>query len=51
MVSPSDKAALQDAPIEEMEFDSAETVELESLAERTLKGGISWEDLKAELGL
>ena len=48
MVSPLDEAALRDAPIEEMEFDAAETVELESLAERTLKSGISWEYLKAE---
>ena len=51
MVSPSDEAALQDAPIEEIEFDAAETEELDKLAEETRKGGISWEDLKAELGL
>ena len=50
MVSPSNEAALQDAPIEEIEFD-AETKELDKLAERTRKGGISWEDLKEELGL
>ena len=51
MVSPSDKAALQDAPIEEMGFDAAETKGMDKLAEETRKGGISWEDLKAELGL
>ena len=51
MVSPSDKPALQDAPIEEMGFDAAETEELDKLAEETRKWGISWEDLKAELGL
>jgi len=34
-----------------MEFDAAETVELDKLAEITRKCGISWEDLKAELGL
>jgi hypothetical protein len=34
-----------------MEFDAAETEELDRLAERTRKCGISWEDLKAELRL
>ena len=51
MVSTSDKAAVPDASIEKMEFDAAETKELDKLAERTRKGGVSWEDLKAELGL
>jgi hypothetical protein len=51
MVNSSDKAALPDAPIEEIEFDAAETKELDRLAERTRKCGISWEDLKAELRL
>ena len=51
MVSPSDKPALQDAAIEEMKFDAAETEELDKLAEETRKYGISWEDLKPELGL
>ena len=51
MVSISDKAALRDASIEEIEFDAAETEELDRMAERTRKSGISWEDLKAELGL
>lgn len=51
MVSTSDKAALRDAPIEDIEFDAAETEELDKLAERTRKCGISWEDLKAVLGL
>ncbi len=51
MVNPSVKPALQDAPIEEIEFDAAETEELDKLAEDTRKCGIPWEDLKAELGL
>jgi hypothetical protein len=51
MVSPSDETALWNALIEEMEFDAAETEKLDRLAERTLKCGISWEDLKSELGL
>jgi hypothetical protein len=51
MVSISDKAAVPDASIEEMEFDAAETKELDKLAERTRKSGIPWEDLKAELRL
>ena len=51
MVSPPDEPALQDASIEEIEFDAAETKELDKLAETTRKCGISWEDLKAELGL
>ncbi|MGB7570465.1 MAG: hypothetical protein WBL87_01775 [Methanothrix sp.] len=51
MVSSSDKAALPDAPIEDIEFDAAETKELDKLAERARKCGISWEDLKAESGL
>jgi len=41
MVYSSDKAALRDASIEEMEFDAAETKELDKLAERTRKCGIS----------
>jgi hypothetical protein len=51
MVSPLDDAVLWDASIEEIEFDAAETEELDRLAERTRKCGISWEDLKSELGL
>jgi hypothetical protein len=51
MVSSSDKALLRDTSIEEMEFDTAEAEELDKLAEETRKCGISWEDLKAELGL
>ena len=51
MVSPLDESALQDAPIEEIEFDAAEIEDLDKLAEETRKCGISWEDLKAELGL
>ena len=49
MVSPLDEAALQDAPIEEIEFDAAETEELDRMAERTRKSGISWEDLRIGL--
>ena len=41
MVSPSDEPALHDAPIEEIEFDDAETKELDKLAERTCKSGIA----------
>jgi len=41
MVYSSDIAALRDASIEEMEFDAAETKELDKLAERTRKCGIS----------
>jgi hypothetical protein len=51
MVYFSNKAALSDAPIENMEFDAAETKELDKLAERTRKSGVPWEVLKAELGL
>jgi len=51
MVYSSDKAALPDASIEEIEFDAEETKERDRLAEITRKCGISWEDLKAELGL
>ena len=51
MVYSSDTAALPDASIEEIEFDAAETKDLDKLAEETRKCGISWEDLKAELGL
>jgi hypothetical protein len=51
MVSISDKAALSNASIEDIVFDAAETKELDKLAERARKCGISWEDLKAELRL
>ena len=51
MVNASDKVALQDALIEEIEFNAAEIEELDKLAEETRKRGIFWEDLKAELGL
>ncbi len=45
------KATLQDAAIEEIGLEACETEELDKLAEETRKCGISWEDLKAELGL
>jgi len=51
MASVSEKAVLRDAPIKEIELDAKEIKELDELAERTRKCGISWEDLKAELGL
>jgi hypothetical protein len=51
MSSVSEKAVLRDAPIKEIELDAKEIKELDELAERTRKCGISWEDLKAELGL
>ena len=46
-----EKAVIQKSSIEEIELDSSERKELDQLAEETRKCGISWEDLKAELGL
>ncbi len=40
-----------DELIEEIELPASEIEELDQLAEETRKCGISWEDLKAELGL
>ena len=46
MLSAPDRAILCDSPTEDIEFDAAETEELDKLAERTRKCGISWEDLR-----
>ena len=51
MAGAKEKAVIQEAPIEEIELDASETKELDQLAEETRKCGISWDDLKAELGL
>jgi hypothetical protein len=51
MLSAPDRAILCDSPTEDIEFDTAETRGLDNLEERTRKCGISWEDLKTELGL
>lgn len=45
------KAIIQEAVVEEIELDPFVIRELDRLAEETRKCGISWEDLKAELGL
>ena len=42
---------IQDVTIDEIELEACEIEELDRLAEETRKCGISWEDLKAELGL
>lgn len=51
MAGANKEAVIQDATIEEIELDASEMKELDDLAEETRKCGISWEDLKAELGL
>lgn len=51
MAGATKKAVIQDATIEEIELDAAEMKELDQLAKETRTCGISWEDLKAELGL
>ncbi len=51
MAGTKEKAVIQKATIEEIELDASETKELDKLAEETRKCGISWDDLKAELGL
>lgn len=51
MAGATKEAVIQDATIEEIELDASEMKELDDLAEETRKCGISWEDLKAELGL
>ena len=51
MASAPEKTIIQNAPIEEIELDAVEMKELDELAERTRKCGISWKDLKAELDL
>ena len=45
------KETVQDVAIEEIELDVSEMKELDELAEETCKCGITWNDLKAELGL
>ena len=42
---------IQNVTIDEIEQEACEIEELDRLAEETRKCGISWEDLKAELGL
>jgi hypothetical protein len=42
---------IQNATIDEIELEACEIVELDRLAKETRRCGISWEDLKAELGL
>ena len=42
---------IQDVTIDEIELEACEIEELDRLAEETRTCGISWEDLRAELGL
>jgi hypothetical protein len=42
---------IQNATIDEIELEACENEELDRRAEETRKCRISWEDLKAELGL
>jgi hypothetical protein len=51
MASATKKAIIQDVAIEEIELDASEMKELDKIAEETRRRGISWEELKAELGL
>jgi hypothetical protein len=51
MAGAKERAAIQEATIEEIELEVSEIKEFDQLAEETRKCGISWEDLKAELGL
>jgi len=51
MAGAEEKAVIQETTIEEIELGVSEVKELDRLAEETRKCGISWEDLKAELGL
>ena len=45
------KETVPDVAIEEIELDVSEMKELDELAEETRKCGITWNELKAELGL
>ena len=45
------KAIVLEATIEEIELGPSGIKELDRLAKETRKCGVSWEDLKAELGL
>ena len=51
MAGAKGKAVIQESSIEEIELDASEIKELDQLAKETRKCGISWEDLKEELGL
>jgi len=51
MAGAKEKTVIQESTIEEIELEVSEIKELDQLAEETRKRGISWEDLKAELGL
>jgi hypothetical protein len=51
MAGAKENAVIQESTIEEIESDASEIKELDRLAEETRKCGISWEELKAELGL
>jgi hypothetical protein len=51
MAGAAKKAVARNATIEEIKLDDSERKELDQLAEETRKCGISWKDLKAELGL
>lgn len=51
MASAKEKAVIQKAIFEEMELEDSEIDELDRIAEETRKCGISWEDLKTELGI
>jgi|WetSurMetagenome_2_1015567.scaffolds.fasta_scaffold06681_5 hypothetical protein len=45
------ESCYSESTIEEIELEDPEIDELDRIAEETRKCGISWEDLKAELGL
>jgi hypothetical protein len=51
MAGAAKKTVIQDAVIEEIELDPSEMMELDKIAEETRRRGVSWEELKAELGL
>jgi hypothetical protein len=51
MASAKEKAVIQKSIFEEIELEDSEIDELDRIVEKTRKCGISWEDLKAELGL
>jgi hypothetical protein len=51
MTDAKEKTIIQESTIEEIKLEVSEIKELDKLAEETRKCGISWEDLKAELGL
>lgn len=51
MAGAKEKTVIQESAIEEIKLEVSEIKELDKLAEETRKCGISWEDLKAELGL